>query len=655
MNQFSFNSVRHLLLSTMILVMASNASGQIISPSQPDVWPGGRGVAVTVHPANSNIAVVASEAGGLFKTTNAGATWTHTRLAPTGANPRIFAVNALAGGVVDACGDAGFFRSTTNGTSWGQAASGIPGCTQGAPHLIAVSPLEPNVIFVTTSPSTLFESDDGGGTWTPLNPPPPTLGVSRPSFVKTHLSADGDPTHFDIYFANAYTAVRQTCFNRGSGLRCSTSWNTITIGPNESLHDPNDITWGATGNSPRYFLSDSGFYVTADGGATFTVIGGGSAGYNALQLYDVTGQIFNDHTDLYFGTMDNCLWASSNRALSWGNARCEEGFNIQVKRRPASHANETIVGVIPGRGNFFTVPHFTNFNLWNNPLNGTGNPFVINTGVYLQYTSTSSAASGLSLTTNTGGNWNSITQPNSTTPLTIQNSLAHWPQVSGTVNNPVVYQAVTRPGTNSDGSQRFGLVRMDVNIAARTGTVTPADVSGLGSLGIYCMGQATFVCPVIWGVNPNDANHLIAPDVSDGQMKVSRDGGATWTPDAALTNLVTDSGQIPFTISQAANNTPAGVGLQVHAIGFDPDTPGRILVGTESAGIFQSLDNGQTWSKIRFSDYFIRAMTSFFLPMQGRSLFQLTVTVFGELIRAVIRRRRYVVTHRGIAESNCVI
>src|SRR5207247_6050040 len=116
-----------------------------------------------------------------------GATWTHVRLAPAGANPRIWAVNAQAGGIIDACGDAGIFRSTSSGNMWGSAATRVGGCTQGGPHLLAASPLEPNVIFVTTVPNTLFESDDGGVTWNTLNPPP---GGGRPSFVKTHLSAD---------------------------------------------------------------------------------------------------------------------------------------------------------------------------------------------------------------------------------------------------------------------------------------------------------------------------------------------------------------------------------------------------------------------------------------------------------------------------------
>src|ERR1700731_1581828 len=64
-------------LTLLAIALTPSASGQIISPAQPNVWPGGRGVAVAVPPANSSIAIVASESGGIFKTTDSGATWSH--------------------------------------------------------------------------------------------------------------------------------------------------------------------------------------------------------------------------------------------------------------------------------------------------------------------------------------------------------------------------------------------------------------------------------------------------------------------------------------------------------------------------------------------------------------------------------------------------
>jgi hypothetical protein len=48
-----------------------------VTPFQPNVKWGGRTVAVDVSPANSAQAIAASESGGLFRTSDSGATWTH--------------------------------------------------------------------------------------------------------------------------------------------------------------------------------------------------------------------------------------------------------------------------------------------------------------------------------------------------------------------------------------------------------------------------------------------------------------------------------------------------------------------------------------------------------------------------------------------------
>src|SRR3954468_24683060 len=257
--------------SLAILVALASASpapvvATLIEPMQPNVWPGGRAVAITVSPNSSSIAVLASESGGLFKTQDggltwshltglppfrmtdvkyspassqrivatayadtrtgnrggiwrrlnggvnwekpatstppagpkcpaaassygisyvadgiyvgtdcglaisrdSGATWTHAVPNPAAANWRIVSVVAHGQGIVDVCGDAGIFRSTNSGTTWGPAAAGIGGCTQQGTHLIDVSPFNADVLFVTTFPDKLFESDDGGRTWTTL-------------------------------------------------------------------------------------------------------------------------------------------------------------------------------------------------------------------------------------------------------------------------------------------------------------------------------------------------------------------------------------------------------------------------------------------------------------------------------------------------------
>src|SRR5712692_586347 len=48
-----------------------------VTPFQPEIPWGGRTVAVDVSPANAAVAIAASDSGGLFQTTDSGATWSH--------------------------------------------------------------------------------------------------------------------------------------------------------------------------------------------------------------------------------------------------------------------------------------------------------------------------------------------------------------------------------------------------------------------------------------------------------------------------------------------------------------------------------------------------------------------------------------------------
>ncbi len=693
--------------SLAVLVALASASpapvaATIIEPMQPNVWPGGRAVAVTVSPNNSSVAIVASESGGLFKTQDggltwshltglppfrmadvkyspafsqrivatayadtrtgnrggiwrslnggvnwekpatsnppagpkcpaaanaygisyvsggiyvgtdcglaishdSGATWTHVVPDPAAANWRIVSVVAHGQGIVDVCGDAGIFRSTNSGATWGSGSAGIGGCTQQGTHLIDVSPFNSDVLFVTTFPDKLFESDDGGRSWTTLNPPAP-VHVGRPSWLAVSKALPASPNQFEVFFGNPYNRVRQTCTNRSGSLNCNGSWTPLTLNPPND-NETNAFAFNASGNAGKFILTDGGVFNSTDGGQTFAVGGGGTGGYNALQIYEVAGQIHPDHTDLFFGTQDNCLWASPDGGTSWINARCPEGYALQMKRSTPSHTNEIVTGQDVSWGNFKSSDHFANFDPWNDPPNNAGNPFLIDTGKYIQYTQASPPATGIALTLDTGASWNTVRIPASTTPFTIARSLVHFPQIVGPPANPRIYQAVSRPGSNPAGPN-IGLIRIDLDVANRTATSANADGSGLGSLGslgAYGPGQGSFTSPAVFGADPGDPQHVIATDVASGQMKVTQNGGATWTAMPALTDLILDGGRFQFSV-------PGGP-LQVHTIGFNPDDTSQVLVGTEAAGIFESADGGQSWAKIPYSDYFIRSISNFF-------------------------------------------
>ena len=62
--------------------------GWSIREFQPDIANGGRANTIAVNPSNNDIIIVASESGGLFRSTNRGTTWHHVDSLPEAASGR---------------------------------------------------------------------------------------------------------------------------------------------------------------------------------------------------------------------------------------------------------------------------------------------------------------------------------------------------------------------------------------------------------------------------------------------------------------------------------------------------------------------------------------------------------------------------------------
>jgi hypothetical protein len=531
-----------------------------------------------------------------------GATWTHVALS------RTWSIAATGLGIVDTCSADGHHRSTDNGGTFGAAdpigpAGSVQTCSGGAVHGIVTSPFETSVLFAVnpgpmvpapnscnaTNPvrfQLLSESDDGGVTWTQIGQACP----SRPPWVALHNSTNGRDNQFDLYFSGGLDTRRETCTGFGGpGLRCPTLPTSPNVTSDHADHNGMAFTTSNTSFCPQYLVSDGGVHKTTDCGASWTITGAGNGGYNALQLYEVDGQVHPGHTDVYMGTQDNDIWASGDDGATWGTEICCEGFFFQVSHSSASDAGQNVTGVSCfGCSNFLTSAHFSGFGGWANPSGTvTGNPFLVGPSEYVQFNQPSPPSNSLNLTTDTGGSWAAAT--------TVAQSLSGRPYISGPAASPTIFQAITKPG---------GVVGLIKITGVGTGTVTVSNAdTGLSNIGTYCMGAGTFVCPTVFGVDPNNPLHLIAADVGSNQMKVSTDGGASWTVDSALTTLVTGNGEFLFSVPN--------VGVQAHAIFFDPANSNRILVGTEANGIIASLDGGQTWSPM-FQSNQVPAITSFF-------------------------------------------
>ncbi len=188
---------------------------------------------------------------GLAISHDGGNTWQFVDPTPNDPADDVWSVAVHHNGIIDLCGDDGHRRSTNGGTSWTSASGGGTPLNSGRCS-IAASPDESYVLFAVVG-TTIFESDNGGQSWTSgayTNPKP----QGRIPFVKTN--SRGSP-NYDLWFGDV-SVFRGKCTTPspaapGGSLRCqaSTSWAGGFTRSNGSHDDMGDVAFDpAPGNAP---------------------------------------------------------------------------------------------------------------------------------------------------------------------------------------------------------------------------------------------------------------------------------------------------------------------------------------------------------------------------------------------------------------------
>ena len=302
---------------------------------------------------------------GLMVSANQGATFTRT------AGSKILSVTARTGGQVDGCATGGHVRYANSGGTLTLVSGPTPipggtggtgqGCSEGyngaTTHNVATAPQEANVVFAMSPGSStslcggsvatpksvqfLMESDDAGATWTQVGASCP----ARQPWVYTRQVHDGNANHFAIYFSGGLDVSRGTCTANVAGSRCTgLPLGSANVGQGHA--DPAGLAFTTDGTDCATFkYGDGSFEDSGDCGANFAMAAGSGVsggGFNALQVYELKGQIHPDHTDLWFGTQDNSIYASSDNGATWPTNVCCEGYDFQALRSTASDAGQRL-------------------------------------------------------------------------------------------------------------------------------------------------------------------------------------------------------------------------------------------------------------------------------------------------------------------------
>ncbi len=253
----------------------------------PDAWTwigpgniGGRLRAIIFHPSNPNIMWVGSASGGIWKTTNAGASWAPLDdfmpslsigcMAMDPTNPNVLYAGTGEGFFDAAEGSsntaairgAGIFKTTDGGATWTQ----MPSTSDENWYFVnrlAIHPGNPSIMLAATGTG-IYRTLDGGSTWTrTLNFA--ILDVRIDPNNPSHAVAGGDHHNPGPYYS----------------IDGGASWLTATGIP---ASDRVELSYAPATPAMVYASVSSGgtirVYRSTDGGASYTLRGGSISTYS---------------------------------------------------------------------------------------------------------------------------------------------------------------------------------------------------------------------------------------------------------------------------------------------------------------------------------------------------------------------------------------
>ncbi|MFM8432197.1 MAG: VPS10 domain-containing protein, partial [Bacteroidota bacterium] len=277
-------------------------------------------VDMIMDPSNNNIIVAATNTG-VYKTTDAGATWTLKSASLALDDLKQKASNGSRTLFVSTR-NAELYRSDDFGDTWIQVTSGIfipTGYTTGGGTRIAVTPADTNVVYfyMNAQGGTLFKSTDGGNNFTAVK-----NNISP--FLTGYTNSSADPgqgdynTGLGVDRANA-NIVYFVAHNVWKSTDGGVTWTQLTVWYQKVHTDMHQIVTSPYNNSQLWNMNDGGVWLSTDGGNNWTPKSDGIYGY---EIYH--GSCSPTRRDMMsIGTQDNGeLYANSttwytNRGGDW--------------------------------------------------------------------------------------------------------------------------------------------------------------------------------------------------------------------------------------------------------------------------------------------------------------------------------------------------
>lgn len=294
----------------------THGSWSPVSPTQftPPHPNNGRVNVIAVHPSNENIVYIGTAIGGLWKSTNAGASWTNltdglpligvSGIAIHPQNPNVIYI--LTGdGDGRQIPSIGVLKSYDSGYTWQPTGLMWNESTVNYGYKLIMHPSDANRMFAATKDG-LFVTTDGWNTWTEL-------------ISESMRDIEFKPDDPDILFASSWRFVYKIYKSAISG---NYNWTNLSM-TNPILPQTDDMTRVAIAVSP-----DDPDYVYAL--HAYNVPGGGN-GYQGLYVSDSSGSNWILYTDPL-----NIVGSGDYNQTGW---------DLQIAADP-NNVNRVIVGGI---------------------------------------------------------------------------------------------------------------------------------------------------------------------------------------------------------------------------------------------------------------------------------------------------------------------
>ena len=270
---------------------------------------------VAASPVNRERAWLAAYEAGVYRTDDAGATWTHVESYPSDYAHSVLALPSEGDAVYVGSEPAALFRSDDGGASWGECAGfrAVPESSQWGFHAptrdshvrdLRVSPGNANLLYAGIEVGGVVRSGDGGNSWQQL----PGLDDDIHCL---HLGADRPQR---VYAATASAPYRST--DGGE------NWEKINDGlaRRYTLHvaaapDDADLVLVTVSENARRKAPQ--FYRSTNGGQTWQLVEGLGEGEEAEDMVVAFEWDPSSPDDVYAGTDGGNLYHSSDRGKTW--------------------------------------------------------------------------------------------------------------------------------------------------------------------------------------------------------------------------------------------------------------------------------------------------------------------------------------------------